>query len=71
MLATGGTIIAAGAKGAGGRAVSGFDNVVGGVANAGKETVQDFREGAYTTDELEAKKQAKFDKEWKRKRRKL
>lgn len=67
MLATGGTIIAAGAKGAGGRAVSGFDNVVGGVANAGKETVQDFREGAYTTDELKQKKQAKFDKEWKRK----
>ena len=67
MLATGGTIIAAGAKGAGGRAVSGFDNVVGGVANAGKETVQDFREGAYTTDELKQKKQDKFDKEWKRK----
>ena len=45
----------------------GIYNVVGGVANAGKETVQDFREGAYTTDELKQKKQAKFDKEWKRK----
>ena len=39
----------------------GIYNVVGGVANAGKETVQDFREGAYTTDELKQKKQAKFD----------
>lgn len=60
ILAAGGTMIAAGSKGVGSRAVSAIDNIAG-------ETAQDFKEGAYTTEELKKKKQAKFDKEWKRK----
>ena len=57
---TGGTMIAAGAKGLGSKGVSAFDNMA-------EETAQDFREGAYTTEELKQKRQAKFDKEWKKK----
>lgn len=60
ILATGGTMIAAGAKGLGSKGVSAFDNMA-------EETAQDFREGAYTTEELKQKRQAKFDKEWKKK----
>ena len=60
ILATGGTMIAAGSKGLGSKGVSAFDNMA-------EETAQDFREGAYTTEELKQKRQAKFDKEWKKK----
>ena len=60
ILATGGTMMAAGAQGLGKKAVGKMDKV-------NNQIMDDYNAGRYTKDELKKIKRDKYDREWKRK----
>ena len=60
ILATGGTMMVAGAQGLGKKAVGKMDNV-------NNQIMDDYNAGRYTKDELKKIKRDKYDREWKRK----
>ena len=60
VLATGATMVGAAAQGLGNKVVKKSDEV-------GAQMAEDYNIGRYTKEERDKQKQAKFDKEWKRK----
>ena len=60
VLATGATMVGAAAQGLGNKVVKKSDEV-------GAQMAEDYNMGRYTKEERDKRKQAKFDKEWKRK----